>query len=311
MRAGILAGVSAIALGQSAAPGQFTWLYTFGSKEGIHPPTILNRRLARAALGQGENPYGLLFPVAVASDLHGRVWITDGGTRSVHVFDLAGRTYREIRRAGDVLLEQPSGIVSDSQGRVFVADSGGGIFVFDENGEFDRWMVKRGSGLLAGPTALALSENERTIFVADPPRNAIVALNREGEVNETISLPAELREPADISVVHNQICVLGSQQHRAAMFSPGGWHRGELRWEGVHFPSAFTYDAARRRFLVATPRWTIVQIFDEEGQNLGVFGQQGEAVDQTERIDFVHVDREGRVYVVDSRHGKVLVFAER
>ena len=105
----------------------------------------------------------------------------------------------------------------------------------------------------------------------------MVALNREGEVNETIKLPPELGEPAAISVISNQIYVLGSRQHRVGVFSPGGKQRGEFHWDGVQLPSAFTYDALRRRFLVANPRWMTIEVFDEGGRSLGVFGQMGEA----------------------------------
>ena len=75
--------VAALAAGQDGAV-EFRHLYTFGSKQGIHPRTVLNRRPATAALGRPDNPYGLVFPVGVAADLHGRVWITDSGTASVH-----------------------------------------------------------------------------------------------------------------------------------------------------------------------------------------------------------------------------------
>jgi hypothetical protein len=76
------------------------------------------------------------------------------------------------------------------------------------------------------------------------------------------------------------------------------------------FPSAFAYDAAKGRFAVANPRWMVIEIFNDAGKSLGAFGQQGDGVDQMRRVDSLHMDERGFVYVVDSRHGKVLVFAE-
>ena len=307
----ILISAATLAFGQAPPCLELRHLYTFGSKQGIHPPTILNRRAATVPLGKGDNPYGLVFPVAVATDLRRRVWITDRGTASVHVFDVAAGSYREIRRAGDATLLQPSGIAIDSAGRIFVSDSGGGrVFAFDETGEFDHFLWKPRERLLESPGAIALSEDGKTIYVADPPRNVVVALNREGEVNGTIQLPPEFGEPAAISVSANQVYVLGNRQHRVGIFSPGGNQRGEIRWDGIQFPSAFTYDAGRRRFLVANPRWMTVEIFNDEGRNLGAFGQRGEGVDQMERVDSLYVDPQGGHYVVDSHHGKVLVFAD-
>ena len=296
--------------GQAPDQAEFRHLYTFGSKEGIHPPRILNRKATRAALGDGDHPYGLVFPVGVTTDLHHRVWIADGATASVHVFDPAGGSYREIKRAADLPLRQPSGIASDSQGRVYVADAVAGcIYVFDETGEYDHALMKR-ERVMESPGAVAVSEDSKSIYVADPPRNVVVELNREGEVNSTIQLPPELHDPTSLSVIHNQIYVLGGQQHRVGIFSPAGRQRGELRWDGIPFPTAFAFDPARSRFMVVNPRWMIVQVFEEQGAGLGAFGQLGDGLDQMQRVDALHVDSRGLVYVVDSRHGKVLVFGD-
>ncbi len=102
-----------LASAQPAAELEFQHLATYGSKHGIHPPKILNRRPAKAALGEDEHPYGLGFPSGVVSDTKHRVWIADSGTQSVHVFDPATGAYREIRRAGDATLQQPCGLTID------------------------------------------------------------------------------------------------------------------------------------------------------------------------------------------------------
>ena len=239
-----------------------------------------------------------------------RVWITDSGTASVHIFDHATGAYQEIRRVGDAPLKQPSGLAVDGQGRIFLTDAGtGGVFMFDEKGEFDHSLSKHARSLEA-PTAIALSENGKTIYVADPPRNVVVELNREGEVDGTIALPPELGEPSAISVIDNQVYVLGNRQHRVGVFTPGGRQRGEFQWDGVQFPRRSPTMPARKQFLVANPRWAVVQIFTAEGQNIATFGQLGERVDQMQRVDALHVDPQGLLYLVDSHHGKVLVFGD-
>jgi sugar lactone lactonase YvrE len=306
--AGTLMITAALAAGQSAP--EFRHLYTFGSKDGIHPPLLLNRRPATAALGKADNPYGLVFPVSVVTDAQHRVWISDSGTGSVHIFDPAVGAYREIRRLDDMPLTQPAGLAADAVGRIFLTDSAtGAVFMFNEKGEYAFALQKPGRHTLEAPTAIALSEDGKTIYVADPPKHAIVALNREGEMNTTISLPPELGVPSAISVVNNQVCVLGDRQHKVGVFSPAGKQRGELRWDGVQFPSAFAFDPERRHFLVANPRWMIVEMFEEGGRSLGSFGHAGEAADQMLRVDALHVDPQGLFYLVDSHHGKVLVFA--
>jgi DNA-binding beta-propeller fold protein YncE len=307
---GTLLVAAMLTAGTSPHEVEFRHLYTFGSKEGIHPPKILNRKAARAALGDGDHPYGLMFPVGVTTDLHHRVWIADGVTASVHVFDPKSGAYREIKRAAEVPFRQLSAIASDNQGRVYVADAAAGcIFVFDETGEYDHALMKR-ERVMESPGALAISEDSKSIYVADPPRNVVVELNREGEVNATIHLPPELYDPTALSVIHNQIYVLGGEQHRVGIFSPAGRQRGEVRWDGVAMPLAFAFDTSRNRFMVVNPRWMIVQVFQEDGTGLGAFGQRGDGVDQMQRVDAMHVDSGGLVYLVDSRHGKVLVFGD-
>ena len=303
----LLTGI--LARGQDST--QFQHRFTFGSKNGIHPRRVLNTRAAKAALGAGEHPYGLGFPEAVTTDNRGRIWIADSGTSSVHIFDPAGTAYREIRRLGDATLQQPAGIVTDEAGRIYLSDAGtANIYVFEENGEFDRALFRRGEHPLEKPAALALSNDGRTIYVADPPRNVVVALNREGEVDATIHLPEERTEPSAISVANNQLYILGSRQHRIYMMSPSGRALGELHFDGITVPTAFAYDATQRRFLAANPRSTTVQVFDEDARNLGSFGQYGDAVDQMKRVDSLYVDPHGMVYVIDSHNGKILVFSE-
>jgi DNA-binding beta-propeller fold protein YncE len=294
---------------QPSAPMQFEHLYTFGSKAGIHPPKLVNRKLARAALGDGDHPYGVAHPSAVTTDLKHNVWIADPVTGSVHVFGPNKGAYRQIRKAGDAPLQQPYGLVTDTAGRIYLTDmASGGIFVFDEAGAYDRALFKKGEHPLQNPTAIALSEDGRTIYVLDPPRNVVVALDREGAVNQTITLPEQKSEPCAISVINNQLYVLGSRLHRVHILSPAGHPRGELQWEGVSIPTAFTYDPVQHQFLVGNPRLMAVQSFNEEGVNLASFGQFGDKVDQMERIDFLYVDPQGLVYVIDSPQGKVIVF---
>jgi tripartite motif-containing protein 71 len=303
--------VSGSASAQEPASLQFDYLYTFGSKYGIHPRKVLSSRPATAAFGNGEHPYGLGYPEGVTTDTRHRVWITDSGTASVHIFDPAAGEYREIRRAGDATLQQPSGIVTDAVGRIYFTDSSsGGIYVFNENGEFDRSLFKPGQHPLERPSAIALSQDGRTIYVADPPRNVIVALNREGEVDSTIQMPEDRSEPSSISVFNNQLYVLAARQHRVHILTPGGRWSGDLRWDSIEIPTTFVYDQPRKRFVVANPRSSTVQVFNQAGQMLAAFGQYGDGVDQMRHMDSLYVDARGLVYVVDSHQGKVVVFAE-
>ncbi len=302
----------ALAYAQPIGELQYQYLCTYGSKHGIHPPRVLNKRPARTALGDDEHPYGLGFPAGVVADKRRRIWIADSGTASVHVFDTESKAYREIRRAGDVALQQPSGLATDRQGYVYLTDSAtGGFYAFDPSGEYDRSIIKKNSGrVLEGPTAIAVSEDGFTLFVADPPRKVIVAFNREGEETGRIGSAEVPIDALAISVVGNEIYALDRQRRQFLVFSIGGLFRREAEWDGIRMPSAFAYDKRRRLFFVANPRWMVIDIFSDDGRNLGAFGQLGDAVQQMKGIDAMYVDPDGVVYAVDSHQGKVLVFAE-
>lgn len=307
--AGMLAAQYSARAEQPLDTIQFKYLRTYGSKDGIHPSRFSNKKAAVAATGSSEHPYGLGFPVGVVADARGRIWITDSGTESIHVFDPASGAYKEYRRLPDLPIEQPSGIAADPAGRIYVADTGrANVFVFDPDGAYNRLLLPPESHALSAPTAIATSEDGRTIYVADPPKNAIVAFNREGEVTDTIALTEATRDPSTILVIRNQLYVLGQRQHRVEVFSPGGERRAELKWDGNHYPTALAYDARHRRFLVANPRLSAVEVFNEDDRSVGVFGQLGDGVSQHRQVDGLYWDPRGDVYLIDSHHGKVLVF---
>jgi len=302
-----------LSAGDVPATLQFRHLYTFGSKDGIHPPKALNKKAARTALGDPESPYGLAFPIGVATDEKNRVWIADNGTSSIHVFDGPHGSYREIRRVPGLASIQPAGITSDRTGRVYVSDAASGnILVFDETGEFHRLLIPQRAGrLLESPTAIAVAENVRTIYIADPPRRQIVVLNQEGETAGSIPLPPGFTAPSSLTVVGGLLHVLGPMQHALQVMTQTGVLKGTQQWESVAFPSAFAHDFLRRRMFVANPRYMNVEVYQPDGASVGVFGLSGDGAGQFRRVDSLHVDVQGLVYVVDSRHGKVVVFGER
>jgi hypothetical protein len=309
MRYLLLTAVAALASGQ--ADLQFEHLCTYGSKHGIHPPKIANRRTVKAATGESEHPYGLGFPTGIVTDRKQRIWIADSGTASVHVFDPASGEYREIRRAGDVLLQQPSGVAIDRQGYIYVTDTAlGTVFAFDPSGDFDRPLIPRKSGrLLEGPTSIAASEDGRAIYVADPPRKTILALNREGEPITTIGSPEMPIDALALSVIGSEIFALDRSSHKVKVLSAGGVLRREMQWNEIQFPSAFAFDSRRGLFFVANPRWMVIDILERDGRSIGTFGEYGDGVSQMKSVDALYVDPSGLVYAADSHNGKVLVFA--
>ncbi len=157
---------------------------------------------------------------------------------------------------------------------------------------------------------IAPSEDGRTIFVADPPRKVIVALNREGESMGTMGSPEMPIDALALSIVGSEIFVLDPRSRKIEILSFSGLLRRELEWDGVLLPSAFAYDRRRGLFFVVNPRWMVINVFTPDGRNLSAFGQYGDAVHQMKSVDAVYAGPEGSIYAIDSREGKVLVFGE-
>jgi DNA-binding beta-propeller fold protein YncE len=296
----------------SGQPAEIVYQHiaTYGSKEGIHPPRIVNRKSIKAAIGEGEHPYGLGFPSSAVMDPKHRLWIADSGTSSVHIFDPPTGSYREIRRAGDSELRQPSGLATDRQGYIYLTDSAlGAVFVFDQEGEFDRPLISKKSGhLLDTPDLIAASEDGRAIYVADAARRHLIAFNREGELITTIGNDETPIDALAIAVIGSEIHVLDRISHKIRVFSAGGVLRREWEWPEVRLPSAFAWDRRRELYFVVNPRWMAIQIFDRDGHNVGSFGNYGDSVQQMKAVQSLYVDADGHVVAVDSHSGKVLVF---
>ena len=297
---------------ESRGETQYRHLYTFGTRDGIHPPKVLNRKAANTAFGRGEFPWGIGSPQSVVTDRQGRVWISDSGTGSVHVFDPEPGTYREIRRVGEATLQSPSGMIADAVGRIYLADAAtGGVYVFDETGEFDRTLIPRRAGrLLETPVSLALSADGSALFVLDAGKQCVVTLNREGEQTAFFHLPREMHQPVWLSVIRTQVDVLGSFPNLVEEFSPAGKLRGETRWDDIRVPGPFVCDERLSGCAVVDAGHMVVRIYDEAGHPVTSFGQRGDGLDQMQRVDAIHVDAKGRVYLADALHGRVLVFGK-
>ena len=254
-----------------------------------------------------------MVPDSVTVDSEQRVWITDRGAPGVHVFDLLQDQYKFLRGGDEKLAFLcPSGIGADNQGRVYVGDAcSGSIFVFDRDLSFLRLLVDgRKSGTLIRPAALLVSEDLKSVYVADPPRHRVVVFNQEGETVREFGGEKELSTPTALATWEDSIYVLDPERHRVQVYSPGGVLQKSLAWDGIRWPSAFTIDPETGLFFLADPKYQLVHVFDERGASLVEFGAGGSGPDQFRSLSFLHVDASRRVYVVDSEGGKVLLFRE-
>lgn len=99
--------------------------------------------------------------------------------------DRKGRALRSWERAGSYRLRVPNASVLDRQGNLYFSDSGqwmqndGLVFVLRPNGRIERLLES-----LAFPNGLALSADERTLYVVQSTKDDVLAvkINPDGKV---------------------------------------------------------------------------------------------------------------------------------
>ncbi len=159
----------------------------------------------------------------------------------------------------------PMAVAYDSDGSIVVADAGAASVVrVPLRGD----CTEMGMGELERPTGVAVSGGR--LYVADPPRHAVVVLSSGGEV--------------------------------VARIGTGGEEAARLR-----FPSAVAIGPEGTLLVVDALNFRIVR-FSPDGRLLGATGEPGDAGGAFTRPKGIAAGADGRVYVSDAQRDAVLVF---
>lgn len=216
-----------------------------------------------------------------------------------------------------VVLQRPSGLTGDGEGRLFVSDtSRQAVFVFDEKaGELQVWEYARALTRFVSPSGLALGERGE-LWVADADLGLVVRLDARGEPLAAIGR-GQLQRPTGLArdPRNGELYVADTYAHDIKVFDAQGQLLKVLgrRGEGVgefNFPTHLAF--AGGSLYVTDTLNSRVQVYDTAG---GVwsrrFGSRGLFLGDLVRPKGVSVDSEGNVYVVESYHDSLLVFSPR
>lgn len=294
-----------------AAGAEFELVRVLGAAGGVQPPQRFSGPAGKLIFGQPDLP--LRTPDSLTVDPAGRVWITDRGTRSVHMYDTARRKFRVLKGNGITEFQCPAGIGSDSMGQIYVADAcQTRVYVFDEKGRFLRYLFgDRERGLLGRPTALAVSRDRRTVYLADVEQQRVVAFNQDGERLNEWKTGGRRGDSIGLSLSPGRVYTLEGARDSVQMFNSGGAPVGVLHWAVAAGIAAFVHDPVRRMYYVAEGRNQTILAFQEDGTPAGAFGQEGKALGEMATPGFLAVDPAGLIYAIDPLHSKVLVFREK
>ena len=267
-----------------------------------------------------------LAPHHVAVDSRGRVLIVDPDIRAVHVlgngdsFRIAGGPQRRL------LL--PCGVAVDAVDNIYIADSERGlVLVYAPDGKFLRYIGKYGDeSLFHSPTAIAIDRDSGRLFLLDSPRHLLFVLDLEGNILKRVgrprphaigkvsgeTIPMDLDYPTEIAVGNNELVVLdaaNSQIHvmdlecnPSALFTISSIP-GQSVVDGVGLGVDLTGN-----IYVSSTRDSQIGIYRRDGHLLGSFGRPGMEIGEFNSPAGLWIDGTNRLYVGDTKNGRVQVF---
>ena len=217
-------------------------------------------------------------PLGLATDEMGRLYVCDGTSKRVMVYDLDG-TFLSAIGSGEYF-DRPTGVAVNADGsRIYVVDTGGvdssnhRVRVFDQAGAhlFDIGERGTGRGQFNLPL-MAATDRQGRIYVTDAGNFRVQVFSPEGQL--------------------------------VSSFGEAGRYPGQFS-----HPKGIATDRDGKVFVVDTS-FANFQIFNQDGQILMHIGEREESGGAGSFIlpSDVAVDVDGRVYVVDQFFRKVDVF---
>jgi len=223
-------------------------------------------------IGGGQDNL-LVFPsdVAVAS---GRIYVVDGGSHRVAVFNIKGEYLFQFggRGAARGQMNYPVGIDVADNKRVYVADSGNHrIQIFSLDGMF--------------LSSFSVGSKDKPVRPVD-----VIRHSKTGNIMVTCS------------------------NHRLMVFSPKGkllssWGRNGMNQGEFRYPATIT-EMNDGRIAVVDVLNSRVQVFDPDGKPSMLVGEWGVLPGQLFRPKGVAIDGKGKIYISDSYTNVVQKFSD-
>lgn len=249
----------------SPAAARVRWVGSFPDARLERDQRSRLARLFDLVLGVSERPQTQVLlqrPFGLAA-VQGGFVVADPDARRVLRVDWRSGQMQEVACAGRSWV-MPMAVAVDGDA-IFVADGGTGSVARVEGGR----CTELGKGLLERPTGVAIAGGR--VYVVDPPRHAVVALDREG--------------------------------HEALRFGSHGSGQGEL-----NFPTNVSARPDGTLLVVDALNFRIAR-YAPDGKFLGAFGRAGDGAGALGRPKAAVADAEGRTYVSDAGNDVVIVYS--
>jgi DNA-binding beta-propeller fold protein YncE len=216
------------------------------------------------------------YPTSVALDDQENVYVTDGVSKSVLVFDRAGKQLREIT---DGTFVRPNGVAVDSKNdRVYVVDTGNSEAKEQNVKIFNR--AGQRVGAIGGASGADFGQFSYPTFVT---------LDAQGNVYVSDTLNSRVQK-------------FDAKGNFVTSFGKAGSNWGEFER-----PKGVAVDTFGNVYVVDSS-WSNVQIFNPKGQILLFFGGRGPIPGMMKNPLAIAIDKNNRIYVGDYLNHRIGVY---
>jgi DNA-binding beta-propeller fold protein YncE len=271
------------------------------------------KRTIETVFGDEEVQEILLRPYGIfVTD--GKIYVTDPGTRILHIFDSNAGGYSRIKDAGDEEFQSPIGVAVDKNGDIYITDSMlRKVFVFNREGKYLRQIGSPDAFLR--PAGIAI-DNER-VYIIDTHAHHVLVFSKEGRhlfsfgVNG--SKKGEFNFPTNIfRSKEGLLYITDSMNFRVQIFDRDGKFIYAFGKPGdgsgdLSKPKGIAVDSDGQIY-VADAQFDAVQIYNSEGKLLLGFGNTGSNIGQMVLPAGVFIDDTDRIYVADSYNHRIQIF---
>ncbi len=272
----------------------------------------------------GSNGFGngeFIFPVGVAVDTLGKIFVADREGHRIQKFDSAGTYLAKWGNfgSGNGEFSFPAGVAVDCSGNVYVVDTGNNrIQKFDSAGSYvSQWgSTGSGNGQFMIPAAVAV-DCSGNVYVADS-LDRIQQFDSQGNYltqwGSTGSGNGQFDGPAGVAVDSSgNVYVADRDNDRIQKFDSTGVFLANWGGSGsgsgqFSSPDGVAVDSSGNVYVVDTDNDRL-QKFDSTGNYLSQWGSSGNGDGQFTFPEGVAVDPSGNVYVADTDNHRIQKFA--
>ncbi len=250
-------------------------------------------------------------PLFIEVDEEGRIYTTqkDG---TVRVFSGDGETLFTLGgtvKDKEPIIKKPVGI-DLYEDKIFVTDEAlRKVVIFSKDGKYLDSFGKKGSGPKEFNKPGGIFVCHGVIYVADKGNDRVQVFGPNGVYMGSIGVEGVqdllLKDPTDVAVHHNGlIYAVDSDNRKVKIFD----HTGKFLKSIGETIDPYSIALDRDGIYISDAAKHNINKYDFNGKRLFVFGSQGTGRAQFMTVAGISVDREGKVYVADTKRGLVQVF---